>query len=64
MAWALMVRAVGHEQRTGCTRGMNQIALVTRRDVKVGEAEKYVMQSRSIRRSGQPISASASQNAG
>ena len=30
------------------------------RDVKVGEDEQHVMQSRSIRRSGQPISASAS----
>jgi hypothetical protein len=42
--------------------GVNEIAPVIRRDG--WEGEQHVMQSRSIRRSGQPISASASQNAG
>ena len=39
---------------------MNEIAPASRRDVKVGKDKQHVMQIRSIRRSGQPISASAS----
>ena len=43
--------------------GVNEIASDIRRDVKVGKGEQHVMQSRSIRRSGQPTCASALSNA-
>jgi hypothetical protein len=46
----------------GAPCGVNEIAPGNRRDVKVG-GEQHVMQSRSIRRSGQPICAIASSNA-
>ena len=45
------------------TRGVNEIAPTIRRDVKVGRGEQHVMQSRSIRRSGQPKRARALSNA-
>jgi hypothetical protein len=60
--------ALGHDgqgralQGTRRARGVNEIAPVIRRDVKGWEGEQHVMQSRSIRRSGQPTRASASQN--
>jgi len=44
-------------QATRCAGGVNEIAPDSRRDVKVGRAEQHVMQSRSIRRSGQPTCA-------
>ena len=50
-------------QRTSRTRGVNEIAPTIRRDVKVGRGEQHVMQSRSIRRSGQPKRARALSNA-
>ena len=50
-------------QRTSRTRGVNEIAPTIRRDVKVGKGEQHVMQSRSIRRSGQPKRARALSNA-
>src|SRR5664279_2426227 len=50
-------------QRTRRTCGVNEIAPDTRRDVKVGKGEQHVMQSRSIRRSGQPTCAIALSNA-
>ena len=50
-------------QRTSRTRGVNEIAPTIRRDVKVGRGEQHVMQSRSIRRSGQPTLATALSNA-
>jgi hypothetical protein len=37
----------------------NEVAPDIRRDVKVGRSEQHVMQSRSIRRSGQPTCAIA-----
>ena len=50
-------------QGTCRARGINEIASDIRRDVKVGKGEQHVMQSRSIRRSGQPTCASALSNA-
>ena len=50
-------------QGTRRTCGVNEIAPDLRRDVKVGEGEQHVMQSRSIRRSGQPTWATALSNA-
>ena len=49
------------ETRRAC--GVNEIASDIRRDVKVGKGEQHVMQSRSIRRSGQPTCAIAFLNA-
>ena len=60
MAWAMMAK--GESTRRAC--GVNEIAPVIRRDVEGWEGEQHVMQSRSIRRSGQPTCASASSNAG
>ena len=51
-------------QRTRRACGVNEIAPGIRRDVEGWEGEQHVMQSRSIRRSGQPTCASASSNAG
>ena len=51
-------------QGTRRTCGVNEIASDIRRDVKVGKGEQHVMQSRSIRRSGQPTCAIALSNAG
>jgi hypothetical protein len=53
----------GTLQRTSRTRGLNEITPDIRRDVKVLEGEQRVMQSRSIRRSGQPTWARALSNA-
>jgi hypothetical protein len=50
-------------QATRRTRGVNEIASGIRRDVTVGKGEQHVMQSRSIRRSGQPTWATALSNA-
>jgi hypothetical protein len=50
-------------QGTRRTRGVNEIASGIRRDVTIGKGEQHVMQSRSIRRSGQPTRASALSNA-
>jgi transposase len=50
-------------QATRRTCGVNEIASDIRRDVKVGKGEQHVMQSRSIRRSGQPTCAIALSNA-
>ena len=49
------------ESRRACS--VNEIASDIRRDVKVGKGEQHVMQSRSIRRSGQPTCANALSNA-
>ena len=62
MAWAMMVqRRALQGTRRAC--GVNEIAPDLRRDVTVGKGEQHVMQSRSIRRSGQPTCASALSNA-
>jgi hypothetical protein len=50
-------------QGTRRTRGVKEITLGIRRDVTVGKGEQHVMQSRSIRRSGQPTWATALSNA-
>src|SRR5260221_9031052 len=50
-------------QGTRRTRGVKEIASGIRRDVTVGKGEQHVMQSRSIRRSGQPTRATAWSNA-
>ena len=50
-------------QLSGRTEGLTRSRRVSWRDVKVGEAEQHVMQSRSIRRSGQPTWATALLNA-
>ena len=50
-------------QGTGRARGLKEITPDIRRDAMVGEDEQHVMQSRSIRRSGQPTWATASSNA-
>src|SRR6266404_8331895 len=50
-------------QGTRRTRGVKEIASSIRRDVTVGKGEQHVMQSRSIRRSGQPTRATAWSNA-
>ena len=57
MAWAMMARASATGIPSRWRR--NEIAPDTRRDVKVGRGEQHVMQSRSIRRSGQPTCAIA-----
>ena len=62
IAWAIMVpRRALQGTRRAC--GVNEIAPDLRRDVTVGKGEQHVMQSRSIRRSGQPTCASALSNA-
>jgi hypothetical protein len=50
-------------QLSGRTEGLMRSRRVSWRDVKLGEGEQHVMQSRSIRRSGQPIWARALSNA-
>jgi transposase len=50
-------------QLSGRTEGLTRSRRVSWRDVKVGEGEQHVMQSRSIRRSGQPTWATALLNA-
>ena len=51
-------------QATRRACGVNEIAPGIWRDVKVGKGEQHVMQSRSIRRSGQPSYPLALSNAG
>jgi hypothetical protein len=58
MAWAMMARGERYKEPVALC-GVNEIGLGIWRDVK-WEGEQHAMQSRSIRRSGQPISASAS----
>jgi len=53
----------GALQGTRRTGGVKEIAPGIRRDVNGWEGEQHVMQSRSIRRSGQPTRASALSNA-
>ena len=60
---------LGHDEQRRALQGVcrvgaiSEVASVSRRDVKVGKDKQHVMQIRSIRRSGQPTSARASQNA-
>jgi hypothetical protein len=62
MAWAMMTKK-GALQGTRRTGGVKEIAPAIGRDVNGWEGEQHVMQSRSIRRSGQPTRASALSNA-